>query len=30
LKREPPPDAREWEGVPDKFAHFSPNPGSGD
>jgi ferredoxin len=30
-KREPPPDAKEWDGVPDKFSkHFSPNPGEGD
>ena len=30
-KKEPPPDAKEWEGVPDKFEkYFSPNPGTGD
>ena len=30
-KKEPPSDAKEWEGVPNKFdEHFSPNPGSGD
>ena len=31
VKKESPPDAKEWEGVPDKFAkHFSPEPGQGD
>jgi ferredoxin len=30
-KKEPPADAKEWEGVANKFeGHFSPNPGSGD
>ena len=30
-KKEPPPDAKEWEGKPDKFAQFfSANPGEGD
>ena len=30
-KKEPPPDAKEWEGVANKFeGQFSPNPGSGD
>jgi hypothetical protein len=29
--REHPPDAKEWEDVPDKFEkHFSPKPGKGD
>ena len=29
VKRDPPPDAKEWEGVPDKFKKFfSPNPGN--
>ena len=30
VKREPPADSKEWEGKPDKFQHFSPNPGTGD
>jgi ferredoxin len=31
IKRDPFPDAKEWEGVTEKFAnHFSPNPGLGD
>jgi len=31
VKREPPGDAKSWEGVPDKLQkHFSPDPGSGD
>jgi ferredoxin len=31
IKKEPPADAKQWEGVPDKFAeHFSPNSGEGD
>jgi ferredoxin len=31
IKRDPPPDAKEFEGVPDKFAKFfSPEPGEGD
>jgi ferredoxin len=31
IMREHPPDAKEWEGVADKFEkHFSPNPGKGD
>ena len=29
LKKEPPADAKEWEGVPDKEQYFSPNPGEG-
>ena len=29
LKKEPPADAKEWEGVPDKGRYFSPNPGDG-
>jgi ferredoxin len=30
-KKEPPADARQWEGVPNKFdSYFSPNPGNGD
>jgi ferredoxin len=28
LKKEPPADAKEWRGVPDKGQYFSPNPGS--
>ncbi len=30
VKREPPADAKEWEGRPNKEALFSPNPGQGD
>jgi ferredoxin len=30
VKREPPADAKDWEGKPDKTDLFSPNPGSGD
>jgi hypothetical protein len=30
VKKEPPPDWKEWEGKPDKFQYFSPNPGAGD
>ena len=30
LKRDPPPDSKEWEGKPDKLKYFSPNPGTGD
>ena len=30
VKKQPPVDAKEWEGKPDKFQHFSPNPGTGD
>jgi ferredoxin len=30
IKREPPADAKEWEGKPDKEREFSPNPGQGD
>ena len=31
VKREPPADAKQWEGVPDKFEkYFSTNPGEGD
>jgi ferredoxin len=29
-KREPPPDADEWKGKPDKVSLFSPEPGIGD
>jgi ferredoxin len=29
VKRAPPPDFKEWEGKPDKFRYFSPNPGAG-
>jgi hypothetical protein len=29
-KREPPPDAKNWEGKPDKANLLSPNPGTGD
>jgi class 3 adenylate cyclase len=29
LKKEPPADAKEWEGVPDKEQYFSPNSGDG-
>lgn len=30
-RKVPPPDAKEWEGVSDKFeGYFSPNPGIGD
>ena len=29
LKKEPPADAKEWEGVPDKEQYFSPNLGDG-
>ena len=27
VKKQPPPDAKEWEGVPGKEQYFSPNPG---
>jgi ferredoxin len=31
VKRDPPPDAKEFDGVPNKFErYFSPNPGQGD
>jgi ferredoxin len=31
VKKEAPPDAKDWEGVPDKFKRFfSPNAGTGD
>jgi len=31
VKKEPPADAKQWEGVPNKFEkYFSPKPGSGD
>jgi len=30
IKREPPPDAKDWEGKPDKTNLLSPNPGTGD
>ena len=30
IKREPPPDAKDWEGKPGKADLLSPNPGTGD
>ena len=30
VKKEPPPDAKEWEGKPDKGNAFDPEPGTGD
>ena len=30
VKRDPPEDAKEWEGKPEKIKQFSPNPGRGD
>jgi ferredoxin len=30
VKKEPPPDYKEWEGKPNKLQYFSPNPGAGD
>ena len=30
VKKEPPADAKEWDGVEGKLKHFSPKPGSGD
>jgi len=30
IKREPPSDAKDWEGKPNKADQFSPNPGTGD
>jgi len=30
IKKEPPADAKKWEGKPDKLQYFSPNPGAGD
>jgi hypothetical protein len=30
VKKEPPTDAKEWEGVAGKEQYFSPNPGAGD
>ena len=30
VKRDPPADAKEWEGKSGKEAQFSPNPGEGD
>ena len=30
VKKEPPADARAWDGVPEKFEHFSEKPGSGE
>src|SRR3954464_7815767 len=30
VKRDAPPDGKEWDGKPDKLALFSPNPGTGD
>ena len=29
VKKEPPADAKEWQGVADKEQYFSPNPGDG-
>jgi ferredoxin len=29
-KKEPPPDAKNWEGKPDKLQYFAPSPGAGD
>jgi ferredoxin len=29
-KKEPPADAKSWEGVPNKMEQFLPNPGTGD
>jgi ferredoxin len=29
-KKDPPADAKAWDDVPDKFEHFSPDPGTGD
>ena len=29
-KKEPPADAKEWDGKPEKEKYFSPNPGAGD
>ena len=28
IKKTPPPDSKEWEGKPDKFQNFLPNPGA--
>src|ERR1700716_2064956 len=30
IKKDPPPDAKEWDAKPEKLALFSPNPGTGD
>ena len=30
MKKPPPPDSKDWEGKPDKFQFFLPNPGAGD
>jgi ferredoxin len=30
IKRDPPADAKDWDGVEDKLKHFSPKPGQGD
>jgi ferredoxin len=30
IKRDPPADAKEWDGVADKLKHFSPKGGQGD
>ena len=30
MKKPPPPDFKDWEGKPDKFQFFLPNPGAGD
>jgi ferredoxin len=30
VKKTPPADWKEWEGKPNKFQYFSPNPGLGD
>src|SRR3984893_13662279 len=29
MKKPPPPDSKDWEGKPDKFQFFLPNPGAG-
>jgi ferredoxin len=30
MKKPPPPDAKNWEGKPDKLQYFAPSPGAGD
>ena len=30
MKKPPPSDSKDWEGKPDKFQFFLPNPGAGD
>jgi hypothetical protein len=30
MKKPPPPDSKDWEGKPEKFQFFLPNPGTGD